>query len=329
MKKIMAALLMIAMIMAISACSPANAPKTADTTPEAGIILPAADAPEDRYSRNSATLYFRFGTEPYLAPEERIMNVSPDSGPEELLVTALLNGPESRGGILTSVFPTGTRLVSVSVNGRTAFVTLSRELMNQLPDEPENWAGNTYWSREVPLRRRLAIQSIVATLTENCDIDRVQMMLEPDEGTSTGLRLPKSYYMDASDANGLTIPAERDETLLLTPPNVMGIVMEYRKTRNWNSLYLYVAEKDPVSGEQKVSYQDLVTRMEALPQIISYEYAGGSVNSAGDRATFTVTAQVMTSGNRVAETGAGTVRLCRENGLWRISMDMLTSWPGE
>ena len=48
--------------------------------------------------------------------------------------------------------------------------------MNGDPDEPSNWRSDTAWAQEVPLRRRLAMQAIAATVTENTTAQQVVIL---------------------------------------------------------------------------------------------------------------------------------------------------------
>ena len=145
-------------------------------SPAPSSTVPAAEAPAEMTRQGTATLYFRYLDEPYLAPESRVVNQTPSRPYEQVLISALLSGPT--GHDLTALFPPGTRVISTTRQGRTLFVTFSPELLGAYADEPDAWAPDPAWQAEVPLRRLLCMQGIAATITENCDVDRVQILVQ-------------------------------------------------------------------------------------------------------------------------------------------------------
>ena len=101
-----------------------------------------------------------------LAAERRTVSRLPNEPYETALLRLLLEGPSLDAPALRGLFPAGTRVISTSRQGEMLFVTLSYQLMNGYSDEPSNWRSDTAWAQEVPLRRRLAMQAIAATVTE-------------------------------------------------------------------------------------------------------------------------------------------------------------------
>jgi len=229
---------------------------------------------------------------------------------------------------MKALFPSGTKVTAATVNGRTLFVTLTRDVLESQPDEPENWRNDLYWSIEVPLRRKLAMQSIVATVTENCDVDRVQIMLEANDNEQGSLRLPMSYFA-TDEADGLTSPIERDDNLILTPSVTMKVISQLRCERNWEKLYLYMASHDESTGSDLPEYREFVTRMEQLPRIAGTVIGSASVDYDGQKAVFGMQVNVLDQEGLIRDAGNSTVRLNRENGIWKITMSQLCSWPEE
>ncbi len=287
---------------------------------------PGTDTADVTASRSSVMLYFRYGDEPYLAAESRMLTFEPTAGREKTILTALLAGPGSNTRGLESLFPSGTNAVSATINGRTLFITLTAEVLDDMPDEPDNWYDDPYWSREVPLRRQLAMQSIVATMTENCDVDNVQIMLETDEPDNGSLRLPAKYFRTEESDPGLQGPMERKEEMILTPETTMKVIWHLRSERNWDSLYAYVAERDEETGTERPNYKDFVILMDQSPRIGETNIAGGSIDQNGTNAVFTLNTVVM-NGGKLRDPGSGVVKLHRENGIWKITMNQLTGWP--
>ncbi len=319
------ALVCCALTLASCAAPSLGGPRAPATlVPDVDTVLPEAEAPPELDGQAEATLYFRYLDEPYLAPETRSITVSPSQPYELSLLTALLSGPGTRSADLTALFPAGTRVRTTVTQGRTLFVTLSKQIMNRYPDEPENWAIDPDWASKSALRRVLCMQSLVATVTENCDVDQVQVLVEQDGAITDSLRLRQSYFLSGQE--GLVGPMTRDETMLLTPDVTLDVALSLWQERDWLRMYRYLARHDPVTGDERVSYDDFVAAMESLPALTTYAFEGGSVQQGGAQATYTLSADVLMADGQREERAGRVIRLCREGGLWRISLNQLTGW---
>lgn len=283
---------------------------------------PEAQAPAELDRPETATLYFRYLSEPFLAQETRIITHSPSRPYELSLLTALISGPGSHSADLTGLFPAGTQVLSTVTQGRTLFVTLSRELLSGYPDDA------SVTPEEQQLRRELCMQSIVATITENCDIDRVQILVEQTDNATGSLRLQKSYFLAEPQSAELVGPLTRADELLLTPQRTAELLCSLWRSRDWQRLYQYIAMRDPATGVERASYRDFVTAMENLPLLSGYTVAGGSVTLDGTQATFAIDATTLTGNQETSHSGC-ILRLCREDGLWRATMAQLTGWLEE
>ncbi|MBR2717671.1 MAG: GerMN domain-containing protein [Clostridia bacterium] len=322
MKKLL--ILLLVCVLLLSGCTAALplAGSTATSVPGVSVRLPEAQAPAELDTRETATLYFRYLAEPFLAPETRIITASPSRAYEMTLLTALLAGPGSHATDLTALFPAGTRVLSTVTQGRTLFVTLSQEILSPYPDD----AGIS--AAEQQLRRQLCMQSIVATVTENCDIDQVQILVEQTGAASGSLRLQESYFLQDPASTRPVGPMTRNPDLLLTPSRTMELVCSLWKSRDWQRLYQYIALRDPTTGAGRVSYRDFVTAMENLPLLSGYTISGGSVTLDGTQATYVFDAATLQGSRETFHQGC-ILRLCRESGLWRVSLPQLTGWLEE
>lgn len=321
--------LCIAGALALCGCAPMTPAlqSTATAVPGTDPVLPEAQAPETLYTAQTATLYFRFQDEPYLAPESRVITQSPSEAYELALLTALLAGPSTHAASLTALFPEGTRVLSTARQGRTLFVTLSKEIMNPYPDEPAGMSSATANAASL-IRRQLCMQSLVATVTENCDVDDVQVLVEQTGTAAESLRLKQRYFLTTEDDSLLVGLQTRQEDLLLTPGNTLRAILDKWLTQDWARLYLYLAAKDPVSGVERPSLSDFVTAMENLPRLAACDFSGGSVSPDGRWATFTLHAGIL-DGAGTRQLPGRVVRLYRSNDLWQISLAQLTQWLEE
>ncbi len=282
--------------------------------------LPAPLVENLSAATNASVLWFRFGEEGMLASETRELTVARTESLAEPLLRTLLEGPSAASIELRGLFPQGTRLVSVAQTEDVIFVTLSHHIMNAYPDEPINWRDYPYWAVEVPLRRKLAMQSIAATLTENCGVDTVIILVADEKAASDSLRLKESYYTHTQD-NAVAAPLERDESLLLTPIRTAQTILQCMQEADWTRLYRYIARTDPATGAERPSEDACREALSALPHLLRYEVAGGSVNGA--QAVFTVSGATLTDGTEDAFTGR-ILRLTWERGMWRIGLSQLT-----
>ena len=320
MKKRVLILLFCALL--LTGCSTVGLPMggtTATNVPGTNPMLPEAQAPAALSSRQTATLYFRYLSEPFLAQETRSITHSPSRPYELSLLTELLAGPGSHSADLTALFPAGTQVLSTVTQGRTLFVTLSREILSGYPDD------SSITPQEQQLRRKLCMQSIVATITENCDIDQVQILVEQSGNVTGSLRLQESYFMADTASTALVGPMSREESLLLSPGNTMALICDLWRSRDWQRLYQYIALRDPSTGVERVNYRDFVTAMENLPMLSAYEISGGSVTQDGAVATYSLTATTLNASRETTHQGC-ILRLCREGGIWRVTLNQLTGW---
>lgn len=326
MKRLTTVLCLLASAALLTACAPVSTPIVETTpVPRVDTVLPGVDSSEGRTGYSLATLYYRYQSEPFLASETRTVFQQPGQAYELALITELLAGPGTRYAELTDPFPAGLRVISTVRQGRTLFVTLSAEILNGYADEPASWRTSPAWADEVPLRRRLCLQAIVATVTENCDVDQVQFLVE-QTGVTGSLRLKQSYFPDQAGSSDLTGPMTRDVSLLLTADAALDTILTAWEHQDWQRLYLYLAARDPLTGTERPVFRDFVTHMVLLPQLMFADHTSGTVNAAADAATYAVNAQLLPEDGQVQTVHDRILHLCRENGLWKISLSQLTGW---
>ena len=320
-------ILVLALCLALTACAAQTAQvPEATLIPGTDPVLPAAADTDILRVREDATLWFRFQDEPFLAPETRTIVQLNGQSYEEALLTSLFAGPGTQYVELRSAFPQGVRVAAVTRQGRTLLVTLSREFLNGLGDEPANWREDRAWSLEMPLRRRLAMQSLVATVTENCDVDEVIVLLEQDEDLKASMWLEQSWFLDGSEGNEPAPPQTRDDSCLLTPSVTGEAILTCWLQRDWKRLYRYVSPADAYSGEKRPEYADFVTLMESLPVLTNFSAMGWSVSRDGLETTLSVQVAIRSADGGSRQMDARILRLRRDSGLWRIGISSLTDW---
>lgn len=313
------------LLLTLGGCAAPTSPVVETTAiPKVDTLLPGVSETESARSQSAAVLYYRFLSEPYLAAETRTIVQQAGQSYEFALLGELLTGPGTRSSELVSPFPEGLQVLGTLRQDRTLFVTLSSEIMNGFADEPAAWSSDAYWAQEVPLRRILCLQAMVATVTENCPIDRVQFLVQ-QENVSGSLRLKQGYYMDspAVDDNAVTVPVYRDVSRLLTPDKTMEVIFTHWQQQNWSKLYMYL------SAHQIVTFQEFVAQLTALPMVTDFSYSAGSVSGSGDAVTYSLGASILGRDMKMVSVSNRMIRLSRENGLWKITLAQLTDWLKE
>lgn len=198
-------------------------------------------------------LYFGYKNQPYLCAELREIQQSYNSSIEQLAINELIKGP-SGSSELYPLIPSNTT-VSVSGVSDTLFVTLSSNFLDTMSGENKNYTADPADLAEVLGRRKLAVYSIVNTVTEIGNYSRVQILIA-DKKTPEGYR-PKMYdvgFASSDDGKFLdTLP--RSPQFVLTPQNTVSGIISLIQEKQWADVYqcLYQGED---SGQATVSAYD-------------------------------------------------------------------------
>lgn len=308
-------LLLLCCLLLLTGCSRDPIAPMASQSP---AMVPAPSVDQMRESTNQTILWFRYDSEPLLAPEAREIVFTTAENHALAVLRALMDGPGVASPGLHGLFPAGTHVISATQSGRTIFVTLSRHIMNAYPDEPSDWQNHPVWAIEVPLRRKLAMQAIAATLTENFEADQVVILV--DQSATDSLRLRNAYYTLDGDP-GLAPPLTREESMLLTPSRTAEVILQCWQASDWERLYHYMAQQDPATGLTKPDLPEFTALMSAQPHLLHACAEGGSISESS--AVFTVHGAFLADG-QPSEFTAMPLRLTKDKGLWRVGLSQLT-----
>ena len=298
----------------LTSCAAAANPLTrAQSTPVPGLPTPehAISSPTETADTMEITLFFRYQQTGLLACETRTIQVPKDESTELAVVRQLLAGPQASHADLVRLFPHNTTVVNVTPTEDTLMVTLSEGLLND--GLPANWADDPAWKNEAPLRRKLALQSLVATLTENFSYPYVQVFITREQASNVSTRLDASYFL-----NGLTGPTEklfRDESLLMTMQNTALHLLDAWYQRDYERLYQLTAKAQP--SDQRPFYQEFATELDGCMPLVSYTASAGHAPAGSDRATLILNLTCVLDG-RETELPALPLRLVQEEGIWRV-----------
>ncbi len=128
-------------------------------------------ANNNQTSQYEVVVYFSDSQAEYLIPENRAVEIDRDASSQQLaeeIISELIAGPND--STLSPTIPTGTELLSIVIDNKTALVDFSEEL------KTNHWGGSA--------GETMTITSIVNSLTELDDIDKVQILVEGEEQES-------------------------------------------------------------------------------------------------------------------------------------------------
>lgn len=268
------------------------------------------------------TLYFRCKGTELLSAQQAQLDIRREETVATSIVRQLIDGPKTASGALQGLFPRETRLVSVTAEGATVFVTLSRGFLGKPDGAPADWEDLTVWQEEAALRRMLAVQSLVLSLTEDGRYQRVQVYIA-DNDDDIPERIALAYFGVQGDAGGAMLAAcSRDESFLLTPQRVLDSILSCWQTRDYAGLYTML-----VSGREALPTQAAFeAKMRELDvSLLDYETTAGSVSFDGKRATLVLAAQVSAPQGADAQLQRESVPLHREAENWVMTYDTLLS----
>lgn len=117
--------------------------------------------PKPTQENEIVILYFSDEQALYLKPEER--TVTRGGRPlAQILIEELIKGPQKKG--LSKTIPPEAKLISLEIVKGVAFVNFSEEMKTR------HWGGSA--------GERMTIQSVVHTLCQLTDIEKVQFLIE-------------------------------------------------------------------------------------------------------------------------------------------------------
>lgn len=270
-----------------------------------------------------ATVYFRYGQTSVLGAQRIQLDIRREETIAMSIVQRLVEGPSAAYGRLEGLFPQGTQVISVVSEGTTAFVTLSSAFLGKPDGAPADWEDLTVWQEEAALRRRLAVQSIVLSLTEEGRYQRVQMYVA-DSDDDVPRRIPMALLdTSVTDASLVLAPCTRDEQALLTPARLMRMALGAWQGQDWDALYALMAVPD---GEQMPAFSVFEAQMrERNVSLLSYEVSEGTVSVDGKSATLVLDAKIRSADGGDAQIVRQSVLLTRVADNWSLAPDTLTA----
>ncbi len=274
---------------------------------------------EETVTHLPVNLYYRFEETPMLAMQSSLLELSPgEESVVKSIVSRLVQGPDNDRTHLQGVFPMGCRVLSATVDGGTAVVTLSRDFLGRPDGAPADWEDDMSWQAEATLRRRLAVHSLVLALTDNALCQRVQLLVA-EEDDAVPEQLQMVLLDDQLQDPGLILGAcTRDESMLITPVSLVEMVMKDWQRMNYDEMYLFLYGRD---GEMpgKTRFEQEMKEAGLVP--LSFAVTGGAVSADGRKATVCVQAE-MRNGEYTFSLSGGVIPLERVNDEWLMDIEV-------
>ncbi len=296
----------------LSGCSvlvpPISTPAPVEMALNTPQILPKADASDTE--KKEMSLYFRMQGESMLVRETRTVMLPVDTQLEQVLIQALIDGPSPHLLNMNGLFIPGTKVISVSQSGSLLTVTLSPEFLDTPADAPANWNTNFSWRSEVLLRRRLALSSIVNTITEATDFTAVQLLVQQNNEDTVGRRIPRMEIYEATEGDALLTPVSRDEHSILTHFNTAVAILNCWRGKDYSRLSRYICESPTEAAFQ----QEIVNHNRSLT---NYSLTPGIISSDGTSAVLSAMLEY-TDVNGVVLVENYPIHLICDEGLWKM-----------
>ena len=283
----------------------------------AGQALISAHTEDLVPDTRSVALFFRCGNLPYLASEERQIQVQRNESLEKAMVQALINGPASPSSSLSGLFPPGTEVLAAVTQGDTLFVTFNEAFLGKYADEPGDPSAGD-WAREGPLRRQLCLDALGASMVEAGLCAKVQVLVYQGGGQSTSMRLQEGFLTRNGSA-ALLPPVTRREDCLLTPHNTGALLLEAWMHQNWEELYDLTARE---GASARPGEQSALDAFSAAGALAGFTLSPGNVAYDGKTAVLTADLRLRGAGEDVVVAGYPLV-LVRDGGLWKMDYEKL------
>lgn len=294
-------------------CACSAAPQVVDSMPPETLIH--GDASALKGEKDTYALYFRLEDLPYLAAEERVVNVGQDETVEMALVKQLVAGPSATRAALTPVFPEQVKVMATSKQGDLLFVTFDEGFLKGYPAERADLSGEEK-KAAIARERQLCLDALTATLTDAGICSRVQVLIYRKQVQGNSLRLEEDFLLQ----NGSTLPLPvqtRNEKTLYVPHNAADHILSGWMSRNHAQLF------SCLSAQGRPSEQTVMDMLEDSPVLTGFVLSNGHVSADGQTAIVTAELNMHQGGNDMVKNGYP-LRLQLESGVWKIGFDSLS-----
>lgn len=280
--------------------------------------------PDPHPQEREVTLYFKHKYFDYLVPETRKV-VHEKQTYEQLVVEELIKGPAAHDRV--SIMPPEVKVLDVSQKGETVFVNLSEEFNNPID------LTELYGKADIPEDRiakvqaemkRLAIYSIVNTLTELDGVNQVKILVNNRAISyqDLGQELAELMNIGEQNSSAALVALHRDKDYILSPADSVRLVFEGLVGEpKWDQVYSLLASetmsrKDlPSKEELQKLWPALISSLELEANFIKDE----EIKPDGN-AFVTVSYTVNYTSGAQEKRERDLITVVSENGIWKVKM---------
>ena len=166
-------------------------------------------------------------------------------------------------------------------------------------------------------RRNFCLYSIANTLTENCDIVKVQILVDRQNASQQSYRLPESFFRQAG-AQGFVGAIHREESIIMSPYNALQALLTAWMTRRDDDVYGFLADTHMLSPVLTLeSFTDILSGADPLTGFI---LTPGITGENAETALFTCDLSFGT-GEETYIAEKIPLRMFRQNDWWYMKAD--------
>lgn len=284
---------------ALAAPTPSPTQERADGTFEINALPDEGSAVTEKVS-----LYYRYGSLPYIAKQTREVTASPDENLLLVIANELFSGPDAGHPELKPLFHSQTRAIAVSESDSTLTILLNDAVYLSLSDEPSNWKSDEGWKSEILLRRHMALESLALTLTQFGKYSRIMVLVQNSRDISITERLTSRFFGD-NFAKVLS-PLTRTTEYLLSPKKTAEIAIDALMQKDAETLEAVIVESDRQYA-----------RPSSFPTIFSFTVKDAEVLSGSGDAV--AECEITYSRQGVEKTITYPLLLINDNDIWKVS----------
>ena len=267
------------------------------------------------YDDNNAVLYYVNEDYSMLVGVEKEIEIPVSSNVEFAVMEELIAGYPNGKDAIRSIVNPATKILSITRNGNSITVILSKEFLDWsfIPDTYLD-SGNT------DIIKQLTVYSVVNSLVETALCHNVQIMVDKN-GNGSGQRIRLNEV--GMGGNGVLGQLTRQNSYILTSEKVLEEIFISLANRDYISLYDNVAAIG-TDGSERPVLNSFVTSMQSMD--VSLEYFNleeRTDQSSQEHKIIMCDYVIVDSDGERMEFKNIPVKLIRENGLWKISYDML------
>ncbi len=285
--------------------------KNADTEEENPIL--AGDTTEQ--SPLKCMVYFRYEDKNYLVGQQHLVTVPETKRAEEVFLQELIAGPKTTSNVLQPSINPNTRIVSVSDNNGLLFVTLSSHFLTPLSGVPENWVQSEEWTNFVMRQRRLALYSIVNTLTQTGKYSKVQLYIDYNDNEQGERPTRGQMGMLGGNSESLLEPIGRNSQIIFEADTAVMLFMQSFSEKNWAEAAKYVQLDN--QEEAKTELIDEFSRQDLT--LIEYEVTSMTTAYDGQSSIVTINYFIRSKDGVEYENANMSLKVIRADDIWKIS----------